>query len=128
MLNQVRTWNVLTQKKRKRTQKNGKRIKCKYSGNRPKIFGNPSTLFSFWGISDNSWKKKETDPNSLLGPFPCWGVSIAPTFQPRKFQFLTTVFRGFIFYAHENIYLTDKNILILFNFALMSDRTNVLLH
>ena len=65
-------------KKRKRTQKNGKRIKCKYSGNRPKISGNPSTLFSFWGISDNSWKKKETDPISLLGPFPCWGVSIAP--------------------------------------------------
>ena len=38
------------------------------SGNQPKIFGNPSTLFSFWGISDNSWKKKETAPNSLLGP------------------------------------------------------------
>ena len=61
-------------------KKPGKRIKCKYCGNRPKIFGNPSTLFSFWGISDNSWKKKETDPNSLLVPFPCWGVSIAPFF------------------------------------------------
>jgi len=64
-------------KKRKRTKKNGKRIKCKYSGNRPKIFGNSSTLSSFRGISDNSWKKKETDPNSLMGPIPCWGVSIA---------------------------------------------------
>ena len=65
---------------RKRTQQNGKRIKCKYSGNQPKIFGNPSTLFSFWGISDNSWKKKETDPNSLLGPIPCSGVSVLRRF------------------------------------------------
>ena len=56
-------------------QKNRKRIRCKYRGNRPKIFGNPSSLFSFWEISNNSWKKKKTDPNSLLGPFSCWGVS-----------------------------------------------------
>jgi len=78
-INKLRFWNFFLN--RKRTQKkeetnpkkNGKRIKCKYSENRPKIFGNPSTLFSFWGISDNSWK------NSLLSPFPCWGVSMAPT-------------------------------------------------
>ena len=31
----------------------------------PKIFRNPPTLFSFWGISDNSWKKKETDVSVL---------------------------------------------------------------
>ena len=59
-------------------KKNGKRIKCKYSGNRPKIFGNPSTLFSLRGISDNFWKKKETDTNSLLDLILCWGVSLAP--------------------------------------------------
>jgi len=34
-------------KKRKPIQKNGKQIKCKYSGNVSKILGKPSILFSF---------------------------------------------------------------------------------
>ena len=48
-----------TQTKVETDPKKRKQIKCKYSRNQPKIFKNPSILFGFWGISDNSWKRRK---------------------------------------------------------------------
>ena len=44
----------------------------------PKYSEIPLHFLVFEGFPIILEKKMETDPNSLLGPFLCWGVSIAP--------------------------------------------------
>ena len=59
-------------------KKTGNESNVNIAETNPKYLEIPQHFSDFEGFPIIFEKKKETDPNSLLGPIPCWGVSIAP--------------------------------------------------
>ena len=71
----------LTQKKRgNRPKKKGNKSNVNIAETHPKYSEIPLHFLVFEGFPIILEKKKEMDPNSLLSPFPCWGVSTAPIY------------------------------------------------